>query len=278
MSDTECETGTYDDILYDVEGAVGVITLNRPDRMNAWTQVMGAEICDALARAEEDDTVRAVVLTGAGERAFCAGADLQGGAKTFGKDELAVRGPKLNRKGKWPNEIAKPVIAAINGHAVGVGITLPMMCDIRFVDEAAKLQFAFVKRGIVPELGSPVTLQKVVGFQRAADLMLTGRMFSGAQAAEYGMALEALPKAQVLPAAMEYARGFADAAPVSVGITKQLLWEGIDSDMDLTRSKETELLVWIGDKADSKEGVVSFVEKRPPNWTMSAGSDMPERD
>ena len=173
----------YEDILYSVEDGVAVITLNRPDRMNAWTQVMGAEICDALVEAEEDDAVRAVVLTGAGERAFCAGADLQGGAKTFGKDELATRGPKFNRKGKWPNEIAKPVIGAINGHAVGVGITLPMMCDIRFVDEAAKLQFAFVKRGIVPELGSPVTLQKVVGFQRAADLMLTGRMFSGAEAA-----------------------------------------------------------------------------------------------
>lgn len=268
---------TYDDILYEVEGGVGVITLNRPDRMNAWTQTMGAEICDALALAEADDSVRAVVLTGAGDRAFCAGADLKGGEKTFGQNELQDKGPVSNRKGKWPNEISKPVIAAINGHAVGVGITLPMMCDIRFVDEEAKLQFAFVKRGIVPELGSPVTLQKVVGFQRAADLMLTGRMFVGKDAAAWGMVLEALPKAEVLPRAMEYARGFADTAPVSVGITKQLLWDGIDSDMDVSRGKETELLAWIGEKDDAKEGVMSFVEKRVPNWTMSAATDMPER-
>lgn len=268
---------TYDDILYEVEGGVGVITLNRPDRMNAWTQTMGVEICDALALAEADDSVRAVVLTGAGDRAFCAGADLKGGEKTFGQNELKDKGPVSNRKGKWPNEISKPVIAAINGHAVGVGITLPMMCDIRFVDEAAKLQFAFVKRGIVPELGSPVTLQKVVGFQRAADLMLTGRLFLGKDALEYGMVLEALPKADVLPRAMEYAREFASTAPVSVGITKQLLWDGIDSDMDVSRGKETELLAWIGEKDDAKEGVMSFVEKRVPNWTMSAATDMPER-
>lgn len=266
----------YEDILYNVEDGVAVITLNRPDRLNAWTQLMGAEICDALAGAEEDDSVRAVVLTGAGTRAFCAGADLKGGEKTFGQDELKGKGPVSNRKGKWPNEISKPVIAAINGHAVGVGITLPMMCDIRFVDEAAKLQFAFVKRGIVPELGSPVTLQKVVGFQRAADLMLTGRMFLGKAAEDYGMVLEALPKAEVLPRAMEYAREFASTAPVSVGITKQLLWDGIDSDMDVSRGKETELLAWIGDKADAKEGVMSFVEKRVPNWKMSAGKDMPD--
>lgn len=266
----------YEDILYEVEDGVAVITLNRPDRMNAWTQAMGAEICDALAGAEEDDSVRAVVLTGSGDRAFCAGADLQSGEKTFGKDELAERGPVFNRKGKWPNEIAKPVIAALNGHAVGVGLTLPMMCDIRFVAEDAKLQFAFVRRGIVPELGSPVTMQRVVGFQRAADLMMTGRLFRGTDALEYGMVLEALPQAEVLPRAKEYAREFAEAAPVSVGITKQLLWEGIDSDMDLSRDKEGKYLAWVGDKADAKEGVMSFIEKRPPNWKMSAGKDMPE--
>ncbi len=266
----------YEDILYEVEDGVAIITLNRPDRLNAWTQVMGAELCDALAGAEEDDAVRAVVLTGAGTRAFCAGADLQSGAKTFGRDELCERVPVFNRTGKWPNEIAKPVIAAINGHAVGVGLTLPMMCDIRFVSEDAKLQFDFVKRGIVPELGSPVTLQRVVGFQRAADLMMTGRLFRGADALDYGMVLEALPQAEVLPRAKAYAREFADAAPVSVGITKQLLWEGINSDMDLSRDKEGKYLAWIGDKDDAKEGVMSFVEKRVPNWTMSAGKDMPK--
>lgn len=267
----------YEDILYETDGDVAVITLNRPDRMNAWTQVMGVEICDALALAEEDDAVRAVVLTGAGDRAFCAGADLKAGEKTFGQDELAGRLPVSNRKGKWPNEIAKPVIAAINGHAVGVGLTLPMMCDIRFVDEDAKLQFAFVRRGIVPELGSPVTMQRVVGFQRAADLMMTGRLFRGTDALEYGMVLEALPKAGVLPRALEYAREFANSAPVSVGITKQLLWEGMDSDMDLSRGKETRFLAFVGDKADAKEGVVSFVEKRPPTWKLSVARDMPNK-
>ena len=266
---------SYQNILYQVEDHVGVITLNRPDRMNAWTQRMGREIQDALAGAEEDDDVRAVVLTGAGDRAFCAGADLQGGDKTFGAQNLEDFGAEFNRPGKWPNEIVKPVIAALNGHAVGVGITLPMMCDIRFVSKTAKLQFAFVKRGIVPELGSPVTLREAVGFQRAADLMLTGRMFSGVEAVDYGVALEALPGVDVLPRALEYARDFANSAPVSVGMSKRLLWDGLTSSVPQSQAKESKLLAWVGTSKDAREGVTSFVEKRAPEWKMSADKDFP---
>lgn len=266
---------SYQNILYEVQDHVAVITLNRPDRMNAWTQSMGREIQDALAGAEEDDDVRAVILTGAGDRAFCAGADLEGGGKTFGVQNLQDFGAEFNRPGKWPNEIVKPVIAALNGHAVGVGITLPMMCDIRFVSETAKLQFAFVKRGIVPELGSPVTLREAVGFQRAADLMMTGRMFSGVEAVEYGVALEALPGSEVLSRALEYAREFATTAPVSVGMSKRLLWDGLTSSVPQSQAKESKLLAWVGATDDAKEGVVSFVEKRAPEWKMSADKDFP---
>jgi enoyl-CoA hydratase/carnithine racemase len=265
----------YEDILYEVTDHVGIITLNRPDRMNAWTQVMGREIQDALAGAEDDDDVRAVILTGAGLRAFCAGADLQGGEKTFGVESLEARGKSFDRAGKWPNEISKPVIAALNGHAVGVGLTLPMMCDIRFVAEEAKLQFAFVKRGIVPELGSPVTVREVCGFQRAADLLLSGRLFSGAEAVDYDIALEALPGGQVLARALDYAKGFATAAPVSVAITKQLLWDGMTSNVASSQAKEAKLLAWIGATDDAREGVMSFVEKRAPDWKMSAARDTP---
>lgn len=266
----------YDDILYEVKDGTAIVTLNRPERMNAWTQVMGKEIQDALAEAEADDAVRAVVLTGAGPRAFCAGADLEGGAKTFGVESLAAQAKSFDRPGKWPHEIAKPVIAAINGHAVGVGMTLPLLCDIRFVAEDAKLQFAFVKRGIVPELGSPVTVREVVGFQRAADLLLTGRMFSGRQAESYGLVLEALPGEEVLARALSYAAEFADNAPVSVGITKRLLWDGLTRDVGTSQRLETKLLAFVGETADAREGVVSFMEKRPPDWSLSAGRDMPE--
>ena len=170
-------------VLYDVRDGVATITLNRPEAMNAWTPQLSDELSLAMGAADADDAVRAVVLTGAG-KAFCAGADLSAGESGFLAGGRSVQGgPRL-----MPYKVRKPVIAAINGHAVGVGITYPMLCDIRIVSETAKIQYAMVRRGILPELGSHVLLPRVIGFSRAADLLLTGRLIMGTEAAEMGLA------------------------------------------------------------------------------------------
>lgn len=266
---------SYEQIVYEADDGLGIITLHRPERMNAWTDQMSLELTHAFGTANRDDSVRAIILTGSG-RAFCAGADLQGGDKTFGQRRDTIEERREARDGHWPHQLDKPVIAAINGHAVGVGMTLPMMCDIRFVAENAKLQFSFVKRGITPELGSPVIVPRIVGMQRAADLMLSGRFFSGSEAAEVGIALQALPAEDVLARAKAYAlENYMDAAPVSVAITKRLLWDGQERTVEASREREDKLLEWIGKETDAKEGVMSFVEKRAPKWSMSAASDTP---
>ncbi len=260
-------------ILLDAKDRVATITLNRPERMNAWTPKMAVELSDALAACNENDEVRAVVLTGAG-RAFCAGADLGRGDKTFSSDERRREPPPE----LFPWQIDKPVIAAINGHAIGVGITYPMMCDIRFVAADAKIQFAFVRRGVIPELASHAIVARVVGFSNAADLLLSGRMIRGSEAAALGLASRALPADQVLPAALERARDIAaHAAPVSVAISKRLLWEGINASVTEMKRREDPLFLWVGNQADAREGVTSFLEKRAPEWKLSVRRDKPEQ-
>src|SRR3954447_1934459 len=213
-------TPTYETVLYQVRDRVATVTLNRPEHLNAWTSRLGAELGDAMAEADEDDEVRAVIVTGAG-RAFCAGADLSGGE--FGGGDA----PKL--RSRWPYQVRKPVIAAINGHAVGVGLTYPMTCDVRYVAEDAKLAFAFVRRGAIPELGSHAIVPRVAGFSVAAELLLSGRTFLGAEAAELGLVTKALPASDVLPAALALATDIAaNTAPVSVAVAKRLLWDGMD--------------------------------------------------
>jgi len=268
----------YEHILFAVEDGVATITLNRPDRMNAFTFKLGAELETAYGHCDADDAIRAVILTGAG-KAFCAGADMGGGGKTFedveGSRRAAIPGSKVRRLAA--NQVRKPVIAAINGHAVGVGLTLAMQCDLRFVATDAKLAFSFVRRGIIPELGSHSILARVIGFSRAADLLLSGRTFRGEEAAALGVASEALPAEAVLPRAMEWARDIAvNTAPVSVAIAKRLLWEGVTESPRETMAKEKPLLEWVGKQADAAEGVRSFLERRPPEWKLSASTDLPE--
>ena len=263
---------TYETLLVDVTQAVATITLNRPERLNAWNRTMGSELGQALASANADDAVRAVVITGAG-RAFCAGADLQSGGDTFARREgLDDR----ETADILPNQINKPVIAAINGPAVGVGITMPMLCDMRYVAEDAKISFAFVRRGMIPEFTSHYTVQRLASFSAAADVLLTGRMLRGKELAELGIANEALPAEQVLPRALERAREFAETAPVSVAITKRLLWESMGLPLGALRTKESELFAWVGNQPDAREGIESFLEKRPADWKMSASKDLPE--
>ncbi len=265
----------YEAILLDVKDGVATITLNRPERMNAWTATMGAELSDALSACNENDEVRALVITGAG-RAFCAGADLGRGGETFGGRERRSAPRAEQPRTVYPLHIDKPVIAAINGHAVGVGLTYPMLCDMRLVAEDAKLQFAFVRRGVIPELASHVIVPRVAGFSNASELMLSGRIFLGREAAERGLATRALPADEVLPAALEHAREYASAAPASVAITKRLLWEGLTKTPVEMMRREMQLFAWVGQQPDAREGVVSFLEKRAPEWKLRPSTDLPE--
>jgi enoyl-CoA hydratase/carnithine racemase len=259
----------YETVLYDVDDGVATVTLNRPDNLNAWNAQLGAELGDAMATADEDDGVRAVVVTGAG-RAFCAGADLSRG-------EFGGGGAGADLRQLWPWEVRKPVIAAINGHAVGVGLTYPMQCDVRYVAENAKLAFAFVRRGAIPELAAHAIVPRVAGFSTAAELLLSGRTFLGTEAAELGIATKALPAAEVLPAALALARDIAvNAAPVSVAVSKRLLWESMDRSIPETRKVEDRLFAKVTRLDDAREGIAAFVDKREPKWTGRPSTDIPQ--
>ncbi len=176
----------------------------------------------------------------------------------------------------WPYQVRKPVIAAINGAAIGVGITYPMLADIRLVAEGAKISFAMVRRGILPELASHITAVQVCGLARAADLLLTGRTVTGAEAVQLGLASEVLPAADLLPRARAIAADIAaNTAPVSVALAKALLWEEVSGRIPAMMEKEGRLLAWLGVQPDVKEGVMSFFEKRAPQWKMSVARDYP---
>lgn len=264
---------SYEQITVTIEDGIALVTLNRPDRMNAWTARMGRELSNALRAADDDDDTRVVVLTGAG-KAFCAGADLESGGSTFdasARDRGEMTGPDV-----MPWQIRKPVVAAINGHAIGVGITYPLTADVRFVAENAKVQFAFVRRGVIPELSSHVLLARVAGMSVAADLLLSGRQISGREAAELGIVAKALAAPDVLPAAMAWARDLAvNAAPGSVAITKQILWADVIPALRASARRETEPFAWLGQQADAREGITAFLEKRAPRWTLRVSRELP---
>jgi enoyl-CoA hydratase/carnithine racemase len=268
---------SYDTLLYEVADPVCTITFNRPDKMNTWNATVAAELSAALQAANADDQVRAVIITGAG-RAFCAGADLEGGGNTFANRQARdAQSENVGRnvKNVFPNEIDKPVIAAINGPAVGVGMTYPMLCDIRLAVDTAKMGFVFTRRGMMPELAAHLIVQRVAGFSNAADLLLSGRIFTGAEAAQMGLVSAALPKEELLPAARSIAEDYINTAPASVALTKRLLWQGLDSNPAAMMKLEGPAFAWLGDQPDAKEGVMSFLDKRPPRWTLTP-QDIPD--
>ena len=199
-----------------------------------------------------------------------AGSDMSAGGHTWQAPADAPR-----RAGRQPHEVRKPVIAAMNGHAIGVGLTYPLQCDIRFVAADAKLSFAFTRRGVAPELGSHFLLPRIIGFSRAADLLISARTFSGEEAAAIGLASRALPADDVLPTALEYAREIArECAPNSCAIVKELLWSALDLDQSETRRIELALFGWITKRNDATEGVAAWTERRAPNW-KGRSSDRP---
>jgi enoyl-CoA hydratase/carnithine racemase len=251
-------------LTIDIADGVAVVTLNRPEQLNTFTGRMGDQLGRAYESCDVDDAVRAVVVTGAG-RAFCAGADLEHGGDTFAAPGEQFSASPVNPPA-W--EVRKPVIAAINGHAIGIGLTLAMQCDMRFVAEDAKLGFVHVRRGVIPDAHAHWTVPRAVGHARAADLLLTGRAFSGHEAAELGVANRALPADEVLPAALETARDIAvHTAPQSVALSKRLLWASPTLDRHDVGRLETEAHRIVMGTPDAREGVLAWLERRDPKWT-----------
>jgi enoyl-CoA hydratase/carnithine racemase len=269
---------------YEIENSIGIITLNRPDEMNALTHIMRKELIGLFEDADRDDSIRAVVVTGAG-RAFCAGADLGSGGSTFDLSQLEGRKVSLSEHRDGAGQIAlsifscrKPIIAAINGHAVGAGITMTLPMDIRIVAEDAKIGFVFARRGVVPEACSSWFLPRIVGISKAAELVYTGRVFRAAEEAASGLFSYVVQREQVLSTAMKIAKEISEnAAPVSVALSKALLWHGLtEDDPHSVHLIDSRCFYWAGRQKDAHEGIQSFLEKRPPQFTMRVSADMPD--
>jgi enoyl-CoA hydratase/carnithine racemase len=270
---------TYEDIRYDVRDAVLTITLHRPDRLNAFTTRMMHELIDAFDQADADDAVRAIIVTGAG-RAFCAGADLGGGGDTFnyrGEEPIDRHRDGGGRVTLRIFESKKPVIAAINGPAVGVGATMTLPMDVRIAARGARMGFVFARRGIVPEACSSWFLPRLVGISRAMEWVATGRVFPAEEAHAGGLVTHLVEPEALLDTARGLAREIADnTSAVSVALARQLLWRMLGADHPMEAHKvDSKCIFWAGQQADAKEGVTSFLEKRPARFTLRPSRDMP---
>ncbi len=268
-------------LTYDVADGVATITLNRPDRLNAFNGAMGEELLAAFDRTDADDTVRAVVVTGAG-RAFCAGADLGAGAGTFDQSRLGRADGSAPRDGGGILTLRifrslKPVIAAMNGSAVGIGVSMTLPMDVRVLAEGAKVGFVFGARGIVPDGAASWFLPRVVGISRALEWCLTGRVFGAQEALEGGLVRSVHPADQVLEVAQGLAREMAaSVAPVSAVITRRLLWDMLGADHPMAAHRiDSRAIYDTGRMADAAEGVSAFLEKRPARWTLTPSADLP---
>jgi len=295
---------TYNAILYQVDENILTITLNRPEKMNAYTGEMQRELIDALDRADADDEVRAIIVTGAGDRAFCAGADLSGGADTFNYEKLADSPGKPKRAGidgaideqgniDWSHQAVrdgggqltlriykclKPVIAAVNGAAVGVGVTMQLAMDIRVAADTARFGFVFTRRGMVPEACSSWFLPRIVGMPKALEWTFSGRVFDAEEALHGGLVRSLHKPEELMDVARGIAREIADnTAPVSVALSRQMLWRvaAADDPMEAHRI-DSRGIFSRGRSGDSAEGVTSFLEKRGANFTDKVSEDMPE--
>ena len=272
----------FSEILYAVEDGIATITLNRPEKLNAFTNTMRLELIEAFDRVDADDDVRAVIVTGAG-RAFCAGADLSAGGKTFDYAARGVIGPEEQRRDGGGTvslrifDCLKPVIAAVNGPAVGVGATMQLPMDIRLAAEGARFGFVFTRRGVVPEACSSWFLPRLVGIQQALDWVLTGRVFDAAEALQGGLVKAVMPAGELLPTARRLAREIADnTSAVSVALARQMLWRMLGADHPMAAHQiDSRGIQMMGRAPDAYEGVASFLEKRKPRFTMRPSQDMP---
>jgi enoyl-CoA hydratase/carnithine racemase len=278
----------FETLLYSVEEGIATITLNRPDRLNAFNTQMMREMIAAFDLTDADDAVRVVIVTGAG-RGFCAGADLGAGGATFNysqsadpaRAEARVNGVQRDGGGLLTLRIfdsLKPVIAAVNGPAVGVGVTMQLAMDFRMASTAARFGFVFARRGINPEAASSWFLPKLVGIQTALEWCYTGRVFPAQEAFDKGLVRSLHAPEDLLPAARALAREIIDnTAPVSIAITRQMIWRmaGADHPMEAHRA-DSRAIQARGASDDAKEGVTAFLEKRPAAFPNRVSTDLPD--
>ena len=271
-------TFDYDTIEVSVDEAVATIRLNRPEQLNAWDWQMHHELRAAYAALDASDEVRAIILTGAG-RAFCAGAALMPKGATFdGSQDPHAWDQRYPGPAKDAPELMTPVIAAINGAAVGAGITMAVSCDIRIAAEDAKIGFVFNRRGVIPDADLLWSLPRLIGYARAMDLLLTGRIFTGREAAEVGLVSRAVPRQDVVPVATDMARDIAEnVAPASAAITKQVAQRFLEEvDRKAALDYQRVLFRWAGQQADAREGVEAFLQRRPAQWRLSKHAEPPQ--
>jgi enoyl-CoA hydratase/carnithine racemase len=271
----------FQEIRYEIADHLLTITLDRPERLNAFTPRMGGELIEAFDRADADDEVRAIIVTGEG-RGFCAGADLAGGGETFDWRERQAA-DEIPRDGGGQValrifDLTKPVIAAINGPAVGVGITMTLPMDIRLAAEGARIGFVFTRRGIVPEACSSWFLPRIVGISQAMEWAATGRVFPAEEALAGGLVRSVHPESELLGAARALAGEISEhAAPVSVALTRRLLWTMLGAEHPMAAHRaDSRAMFARGQSSDAREGVTSFLEKREPEFTDRVSEGLPE--
>jgi enoyl-CoA hydratase/carnithine racemase len=276
----------FTQILYSVADGIATITLNRPEKMNAFTGTMMQEMCAAFDMIDADDAVRAVIVTGAGDRAFCAGADLtpEGGGQVFasGSAVESLSDERVRDSGGRLTlrifQCKKPVIAAVNGAAVGIGATMQLAMDIRLASDTARFGFVFARRGIVPEAASSWFLPKIVGISQALEWCMTGRVFDAQEALAGGLVRSVHAPTDLLAEAQKLAREIADnTSPVAVAMTRAMLWRlsAEDHPMDAHRI-DSRAIYRRSRSGDASEGIASFLEKRAPSYPDKVSTDLPD--
>ena len=269
----------FENIKYELNDQILVITLNRPDKLNAFKGLMMNELVNALDKADNDDEVRVVIVTGAG-RAFCAGEDVSSGKLDFVSQSEKTREESKVGSGLLALKIfdmKKPIIAAINGAAVGIGITMTLPMDIRIASENAKMGFLFTRRGLIPEACSSWFLPRIVGISRAMEWVITGRVFSAQEALESRLVSRVLQQEKLLPTALDLGKEIVEnTSAVSVALSRQLLWRMLGADHPIEARKiDSKYVRYMAQSPDGFEGVASFLEKRPPAFKMKTSKDMP---
>ncbi len=265
----------YETILYEVADQIATITLNRPAKMNAYTATMGAEITDAMLCADADDSVRVIIMTGAGDRAFCAGADMAMFASDIKTREAKPDSREPRRAGvSLPNvmrNLSKPTIAAINGYALGVGCTIPLLFDVRIASDNAKMGVIFPRVGLMSELGSSYLMPRLIGLSRTAEMMLTGRQYPAAECLAMGLVSRVVPPAELPAAAGELAGEMLQCSPTSLAFTRKALYQGLDGTLETAMAFEGFALEKCYISPEHKEYVAAFLEKRKPNFNKAKG-------
>ncbi len=262
----------YETLLYEIADEVATVTLNRPAKMNAYTAEMGFEIADAMLRADADDQARVIVMTGAGERAYCAGADMSMFAQDIKAREAHERAPSERRPGggvslpQIMRNLSKPTIAAINGYALGVGCTMTLLFDVRIASDNAKMGVIFPRVGLMSELGSSYLMPRLIGLSRTAEMMLTGRQYTAEECLNMGLVSRVAPQVKLKDAVRELAGEMLQCSPTSLAFTRRALYQGLDGTLETAMQFEGFALDKCYVSPEHKEYVTAFLEKRKPDF------------